>query len=251
MSDTVSRFSNRVANYVKYRPDYPREIIGHLSANFGLRPATIIADIGCGTGISSMMFLENGNRVFGVEPNDAMREAAVEYLAGFPNFVSVKGTAEATGLADESIDILVAAQAFHWFDLEAAKPEFQRVMRPGGHFVLMWNERQLNTSPFLIEYEQFLVKYSSDYTVVRHDRFDSSVLDRYFDNELHSAVFPNQQIFDFDGLKGRMLSASYMPNEESEIYPAMIEELRTLFAKHHENGKIKVLYDTNVYISRR
>lgn len=250
MSDTVERFSNRVANYVKYRPDYPREIVAYLAEKCGLAKDQIIADIGCGTGISTKLFLENGNRVFGVEPNKAMREAAISFLAQFRGFTPIDGTAEATTLPDSSVDFVVAAQAFHWFDLTRTKPEFKRIVRPGGHIVLMWNERQLGTTPFLIEYEDLLIKYSTDYSVVRHDRFDASVLDEYFDNGVNSATFPNLQDLDFDGLKGRMLSASYMPSEEDAVYPQMIDELRSLFAKHNENGKIKVLYDTNVYFSR-
>lgn len=248
-TDSVSRFSNRVANYIKYRPDYPLEIIAHLSVNCGLTRESVVADVGCGTGISTRMFLENGNRVYGVEPNDAMREASVEYLASFPKFTPVNGTAEATGLPDASVDLLVAAQAFHWFDLPKTKPEFKRIVRPGGFVVLMWNERQLATTPFLIEYEAFLLKYAADYSVVRHDRFDASVLDDYFDYGVGTAVFPNYQDLDLDGLKGRMLSASYMPSEDTPVYPEMIDELRALFAKHAERGKIKVFYDTNVYFS--
>src|SRR6266700_3319449 len=104
MSDSVERFSNRVENYLKYRPDYPSEIIPFLAENCGLTPESIIADIGCGTGISSRMFLENGNRVFGVEPNAAMRDAAVGFLVKFPWFIPVDGTSDNTTLADASVD---------------------------------------------------------------------------------------------------------------------------------------------------
>jgi SAM-dependent methyltransferase len=250
MTDTVERFSNRVANYVKYRPDYPREIIGFLEKRCGLTAETLIADIGYGTGISSAMFLENCNRVIGVEPNDAMRAAAVEYLADFPAFTPVKGTAEATTLPESSVDMIVTGQAFHWFDLEKTKTEFKRILRPGGFIVLMWNERQLDTTPFLIGYEELLIKYSTDYAVVRHDRFDEKVLETFFDSGVSKAVFDNVQIQDLEGIKGRMLSSSYMPTEQDEVFPAMVEDLGPLFAKHSENGRIKVFYDTNVYVSQ-
>src|SRR5258708_29430755 len=127
MTDTIERFSNRVANYVKYRPGYPREIVGFLEAKCGLTHESVIADIGCGTGISSRMFLENGSRVIGVEPNAAMRAAAEEYLAGFPNFMPVDGTSDRTTLPDASVDLVVAAQAFHWFEPEKTRPEFGRI----------------------------------------------------------------------------------------------------------------------------
>lgn len=250
MTDTVERFSNRVANYIKYRPGYPREIIGFLEQNCGLTYETVIADIGCGTGISSRLFLENCNRVIGVEPNEAMRTAAVELLAEFPDVTIVDGTSERTTLPDSSVDMIVAAQAFHWFDPEPTRAEFERILRPGGYVVLIWNERQLGTTPFLVEYEEFLLKYATDYAAVRHDRFDAAALDSYFRGRVISATFPNFQVFDLEGLKGRMLSASYMPSEADAVYPEMIEELRNLFAKHSENGRIKVLYDTNVYCSR-
>jgi SAM-dependent methyltransferase len=246
MSDTIERFSNRVENYVKYRPDYPREIVGHLAEHCGLTSASIVADIGSGTGISARMFLENGNRVIGVEPNAAMRCAA-EVLLGAMDFWAVDGTSAATTLADASVDMVTAAQAFHWFDPDLARAEFARIIKPGGYTVLIWNERQLDTTPFLKDYESFLVKYALDYGTVRHENIKAEELQYFFQKEYDSAVFSNIQIFDLEGLKGRMLSSSYMPNESHAIFGPMIDELKGLFAKHAENGKIKVFYDTRVY----
>lgn len=248
--NSIERFSNRVENYIKYRPDYPREIIVYLAANCGLTRESIVADVGCGTGVSCRMFLENGNRVIGVEPNEAMRGAAVKQLAEFPWFIVVDGTSEATTLEDDSVDMVVAAQAFHWFDPDRTRPEFKRILKPGGHIVLIWNERQLDTTPFLIEYEKFLLKYANDYGNVRHENIADAELRGFFQQDYGSATFQNEQIFDFDGIKGRMLSSSYMPSETAAEFPAMNEELQMLFAKHAENGKIKVLYDTKVYFSR-
>ena len=250
MADSVERFSNRVENYVKYRPDYPREILAYLAANCGLTNESVVADVGCGTGISTRLFLENGNRVFGVEPNAAMRAAAEKYLVSFPWFISVDGTSEATTLASNSIDFVVAAQAFHWFDAEKTRPEFHRILKQSGHIVLIWNERQLDATPFLVGYEAFLLKYANDYGNVRHENIKAEELDRFFESEFGEVAFQNEQIFDFEGIKGRMLSASYMPNEADAVFSTMIEELRSLFAKHAENGKIKVLYDTKVYFSQ-
>jgi len=247
MSDTVERFSNRVENYIKYRPDYPREVIGLLRDECGLTPETAIADIGCGTGISSRMFLENGNRVRGVEPNAAMREAAEALLEGFPGFSIVNGTAEHTTLPDGSVDIVLAAQAFHWFDGPAAAAEFRRVLKPGGRIVLMWNERRLDTTPFLIEYEAFLLKFARDYAAVRHDRIDVAALTSLLGAGIRSATFEYVQTFDLEGLRGRMLSSSYMPSESDAVFPQMEDELRAIFANHAENGRIKVFYNTNVF----
>ena len=250
MTDTVERFSNRVENYVKYRPDYPREIIGFLESKCDLTHETVIADIGCGTGISSRLFLENCNRVIGVEPNAAMRGAAVEFLDVFPDFAIVDGTSDNTTLPDASVDMVVAAQAFHWFDPEKTRTEFIRILKPGGYIVLIWNERQLDTTPFLVEYEALLVKYAYDYGTVRHENIKKQELDDFFQKEYGSATFQNVQIFDFEGLKGRMLSSSYMPNETDAVFATMIEDLRSLFAKHAENGRIKVFYDTRIYFSQ-
>jgi len=249
MSNSIERFSNRVENYVKYRPHYPREIISFLGKECGLSPATIIADIGCGTGISSRLFLENGNCVYGVEPNAAMREAAVNYLSAYPQFIPIDGTAEACTLPAGSVDMVVAAQAFHWFDPAKTHKEFQRILRPGGHIVLIWNERSLDADAFHREYENLLVKYASDYGNVRHDNITKFELDSFFPKGYKEALFENSQEFDFEGLKGRMLSASYMPSEDDERFESVANELRTLFAKHAESGKIKVFYSTKVYFS--
>jgi SAM-dependent methyltransferase len=249
MSDTVERFSNRVANYVKYRPDYPHEVIEHLAAKCGLTCESIVADVGCGPGQSSRMFLENGNRVIGVEPNAAMRDAARELLVDLTNFTVVDGTSENTTLPDTSIDFVVAAQAFHWFEPEATRREFNRILTPNGHIVLIWNERQLDTTPFLIDYEQLLLKYATDYTKVRHENVDALKLKDFFEGQYGSAVFENIHAHDFEGLKGRMFSASYMPSDTDDIAAQLTDELRELFAKHSQNGKIEFIYDTRVYYS--
>ncbi len=250
MKTSVERFSNRVANYVKYRPGYPHEIISYLEAKCGLTNESIIADIGCGTGISSHLFLENGNTVKGIEPNAAMRAAALEFLTDFPDFSIANGTSERTSLPNRSVDLVVAAQAFHWFDVAKTPDEFHRILKPNGHIVLIWNERQLNATPFLIEYEAFLLKYANDYQKARHENINTEQLAGFFQAQFDSVTFQNFQIFDFDGLRGRMFSSSYMPDENDAISDEMIKELQNLFAKHAENGKIKVLYDTNLYTCR-
>jgi len=249
MSDPVGRFTNRVENYIKYRPDYPREVIEHLTTNCALTSDAVIADVGCGPGQSSRMFLENGNRVIGVEPNAAMRDAAKEILGEFENFTVVDGTSENTSLPDVSVDFVVAAQAFHWFDAEKTRREFKRILKPSGHVVLMWNERQLDTTPFLVEYEQLLLKYATDYTKVRHENVDALKLGDFFQGEYGSAFFENIKLHDFEGIKGRMFSSSYMPGETDDAAGQLTDELYELFAKHARNGKIEIIYDTRVYYS--
>lgn len=248
--NTVERFSDRVANYVKYRPDYPREIVGYLKDAGVMNDDSLIADIGSGPGISCRMFLENGNRVFGVEPNDAMRNAAGDHLREFPNFTSINGTSEATTLDDSSIDLVVAAQAFHWFDADKARTEFRRILKPNGQVVLIWNERRLDADEFHREYEALLLTYANDYGSVRHENIAATELRAFFQKDFAARSFANQQVFDLDGLKGRMLSSSYMPNVDSPKYGEMTDELSALFAKHERNGRISVLYETNVYHSQ-
>jgi SAM-dependent methyltransferase len=250
MTDPTTRFTNRVENYVKYRPGYPKEILELFRGEMGLTPASVVADVGSGTGISARIFLENGNMVYGVEPNEAMRAAAEEFLADYPNFRSIDGRSDATGLASGSVDFVIAAQAFHWFDLEPTREEFRRVLRPGGFIALIWNERRLDSNAFLTEYEQFLLKHASDYRNVRHENTGEKELREFFRGDFSSRAFENSQVFDFEGLKGRVVSSSYMPAEGCETYPPMIAELRDLFAKHQERGKIEILYDTNIHYYR-
>lgn len=247
MSDTVRRFSNRVANYVKYRPGYPPEMLELFKDAMGLTRDSVVADVGSGTGLSARPFLQNGNTVYGVEPNAAMREAAEEYLKDFPSFVSHEGSAEHTNLADDSLDFVIAAQAFHWFNAETTRTEFKRILRPGGYAALIWNERQLDTTEFLREYEKLLLQYANDYEKVRHENIDSRKLESFFESGYKHATFSNEQVFDFDGLRGRVLSSSYMPAEDDPKFPALEKELRALFTKHSEQDRIKVFYDTNIY----
>ncbi|MDQ3181170.1 MAG: class I SAM-dependent methyltransferase, partial [Acidobacteriota bacterium] len=242
VKNTVERFSNRVENYVKYRPAYPPEILGLFRVEMNLQKSSVLADIGSGTGISAKLFLENGNTVFGIEPNKAMREAAENFLQDFPNFRSVNGTAENTNLPDKSVDFAVAAQAFHWFDKTKTRDEFRRVLKNSGFVALIWNERQLDTTAFLRDYEQLLVEFGADYQKVRHDNITKESLQEFFQTEFHRAIFQNSQSFNFDGLKGRILSSSYMPTAENPSFNEMLIKLKPLFTQHAENDRIELLY---------
>ena len=245
--ETVERFSNRVENYVKYRPTYPPEILQLFKDNLNLQTDSVVADIGAGTGISTKIFLENGNPVFAVEPNAAMREAAAEFLKNFPKLTIVNGTSEATTLENDSVDFVVAAQAFHWFKPSEARTEFARILKDKGYVALIWNERQLDTTEFLKDYENLLIEYGTDYEQIRHDNITKETLRNFFQTDFKEAIFQNKQTVDFDGLKGRMLSASYVPSPENPRFPAMLKNLETLFAEHAENGRIDILYDTKIF----
>lgn len=246
----VERFSNRVEDYVKYRPSYPKEVLQLIRDGMNLRTNSVIADIGAGTGISAKLFLENGNAVFAVEPNEAMRAASKKFLREFPNFQSVEGTAENTNLENDSIDFVVAAQAFHWFDRESTHREFKRILKDKGFVVLMWNERQLDSTAFLRGYEQLLIEFGTDYETVRHENITKETLQDFFQTDFACQIFPNIQAVDFEGLKGRMLSSSYIPTAENPRFSEMLEKLETLFAEHRENGRIEILYDTKVFYAQ-
>jgi len=261
MSNSTSRFSDRVEDYVKYRPHYPEAILSYLQERYTFGPGWVVADIGSGTGISTELFLRFGNKVFAVEPNREMRSKAEELLARYPGFISVEGTAEATGLGDESVDLIVAGQAFHWFDPVKTRTEFVRIgrpgaaaragagevpVRPGAVVALIWNER-LILSDFEREYEGLILQYSGDYKTINHKNItDERIGDFFHPQSYELRSFENEQVFDFDGLKGRLLSSSYIP-KEGVRYSEMIAALKALFDRHAANGRVRVGYETKVY----
>ena len=248
MSNPTERFSSRVEHYIKYRPHYPPETVELFRAECGLRPASVIADVGSGTGILSEMFLRIGNKVYGVEPNREMRQAGERLLAGYKNFVSVEGAAEATTLEDRSVDFVTAAQAFHWFDRARARREFLRILKPGGWTVFLWNDRRTSSTPFLEAYEKLLLEYGTDYTVVNHTQVDASVIASFFaPGDFRSEVLENRQVMDFDGVRGRLLSSSYVPEEGHPGFLPMLRQLEEIFRAHEREGQVAFEYDTRIY----
>ncbi len=247
MPNPTERFSNRVANYVKYRPSYPKEVLQLFRDEMNLRSSSMIADIGSGTGISAKLFLENGNQVYGVEPNQAMREASKVFLRDFPKFQPINGTAENTTLNKNSMDLIIAAQAFHWFDKAKTPLEFHRILRKKGFVSLIWNERQLDSNDFLREYERFLLEFGTDYQIVRHENMTNQMIGEFFPTKFGKKGFLHSQPLDFEGLSGRMRSSSYMPLEDHPRFEAMIKELNCLFTKHQKNDIIEIIYETKVF----
>jgi SAM-dependent methyltransferase len=250
-TDHTGRFSTRVADYVKYRPGYPTAVLRLLEEECGLDSASVVADVGSGTGILSELFLRNGNRVYGVEPNREMREAGERLLASYTNFKSVDGRAEATTLDDKSVDFVTAGQAFHWFDPPHARREFMRILRPGGWVVLVWNDRRTAGTPFLEEYERLLLEYGTDYREVSVKYAEESMLAAlYGPSEMRTATFDNEQVFDFDGLRGRLTSASYTPEPGHPNFEPLMRELEALFRRHERDGRVVIAYDTKVFYGR-
>ena len=247
VTDPTQRFSSRVDNYVRYRPGYPPEVLDLLKQDCGLTPDTVVADIASGTGLWTRHLLENGNRVFGVEPNPEMRKAGAEYLQRYPRFVSMAGTAEETTLPDHSVGLVTAAQAAHWFDRPRTRAEFVRILKPGGWVVLLWNERLTDSTPFLRAYERLLLEFGTDYKEVRHERTTAEIKDFFAPAAHQERVFKFEQRFDYSGIEGRLLSSSYTPQPDSQKYDPMLREMRRIFDQHQVNGEIVVEYDTRVF----
>jgi SAM-dependent methyltransferase len=248
MSKTpTARFSDRVENYVRYRPGYPSEVLDLLRAECGLRPSHIVADIASGTGMFTRLLLENGNSVFAVEPNLEMREAGTRQLEAYNRLVSVAGTAEETTLRAGSVDFVTAAQAAHWFDLARARAEFVRILKPDGWCGLIWNERQTESTAFLRDYEQLLLTYGTDYQEVRHERTTAIIHEFFAPAVCVERVFEMRQRFDYEGVAGRLLSSSYAPLEGHSSYAPMMSELQRIFRTHARDGKIEFEYLTQVF----
>ena len=247
-TDGKQRFSNRVADYVRYRPGYPSAVRDLLRAECGLRSGHVIADIGSGTGFLSEIFLKNGNRVFGVEPNQEMRKAGEEYLAEYDNFTSINGSAEATTLENACVDFVVCGQAFHWFDPVATRREFFRILKLDGWVVVVWNERLTDTTPFLRDYEALIQKFNTDYAKVNENYPREEQMKNFFGaNEYRAYEVPNFQEFDFDGVAGRLRSSSYMPAPGHANFEPMMAELRKMFEAHNEAGRVRLEYRTRIY----
>ncbi len=247
----TQRFTSRVADYIRFRPDYPAALLAWLQAECGVTPNWRVADIGAGTGISSRMFLHAGHAVTAVEPNAAMREAALAWLGADPKFAATDGTAEATGLAEDSVDLISAAQAFHWFDQRAILPEWRRILRRGGLAAVYWNSRRLTGTPFLEGYEALLQAFGTDYGSVSERYGDDAHMRRWFGAGFRAmARFPHAQRLDLDALRGRLLSSSYAPQAGHPRHQAMLDALGRLFEATAVDGRVDFAYDTRVFVGR-
>lgn len=246
--DSTGRFTDRVADYVRYRPDYPRALADWLRHALHVSSAWTVADVGAGTGISSKMLLDAGCHVVAVEPNAAMREAALAWLGRNARFHAVDGAADATGLADHSVDMVAAAQAFHWFDPAAAHCEFARILRPAGVAAVWWNSRRTAGTPFRDGYEALLREYGTDYAGVAVRYPGDAAMRAWFGTGFRAAArFDHRQPVDFAGLRGRLLSSSYAPRAGHPRYGPMLAALRALFDRCAVDGRVTIEYDTRVF----
>ena len=247
MKDATKRFSDRVDNYIKYRPGYPTELLQALLEKSGLGKEAVIADIGSGTGILTRLLLELNPTVIGVEPNANMREAAESLLSDYPGFTSIDAPAEQTGLDDDSVDLITAAQAFHWFNNAETKSEFRRILKPDGKLALIWNRRDVN-QPFQQAYDAILKIYAPEYGVVNHMNLTEADLAGFFSpGQMEVSRYDYSQQLTFADLLGRLKSSSYCPPESSPQYPSLVAELAAPFEQFALNGKIDFQYQTELY----
>jgi SAM-dependent methyltransferase len=246
----TERFSERAEHYRRYRPGYPAAAIDLLATHCGLAAGAVVADVGSGTGILSEQLLERGAEVIGIEPNDAMRTAAEQRLGAQARFRSVAAAAEATTLPAKSVDLWLAAQAFHWFDAARTRAEALRVLRAGRFAALLWNERPPEPGPFLEEYESLLRRHAVEYTTIAARRADEASMRAFLGESMQCARFPNQQRLDYAGLEGRLLSSSYAPPAGDPQHAPMMLGLRTLFYRYQQDGEIIFPYETRVYYAQ-
>lgn len=250
MLQSTKRFTEAVDNYLKYRPGYPAELLKILIYQCDLNINTIIADIGCGTGALAKLFLARGNTVYGVEPNEAMRKAAIKVLKSYPKFISISGTAENTTLPSHSIDIVTAGTAFHWFQPEMTKREFIRILRSPGWVFLVWNVRDMQSS-LMQAYEQLLWEFCPDYVNSEAIQFNHVVGKSFFEPfAMHTFSIPQTQVFDWKGFKGRLLSCSYSLRQGDTNYEQMIHQLKNIFNHYQQNGVVYFPYNVKAYLGQ-
>lgn len=250
MTEHVGRFGDRASDYARFRPGYPEALLDVLEEEGGLRPGHVVADVGSGTGFLSRLLLDHGNRVVAVEPDPGMRRVAEAALSGRPGFRSVAGAAEETTLAAASVDQVIAGQAFHWFDREAAREEFRRILRPPRRVALVWYTRDAEGTPFMEALEALLLEHGTDYRRVRHDRRAGDELRALFAGDYRTRVLSHAQVLDREGLRGRLRSMSYLPAPGGEGHDAVMDAADALFRAHEEEGTVRIDYDLEVHLGR-
>jgi SAM-dependent methyltransferase len=249
--DPLRRFSARARAYAAARPTYPPALAALLRDELGLAPRAPIADVGSGTGKLTALLLDAGYRAFGVEPNAEMRAYAEGALADNPSFVSVGGTAQATTLPPASVDAVTAAQAFHWFDPEKARAEWERIVRPGGWAILVWNLRRERATPFMAAYDDLILRFATDMRLAKAERADEeAMLVLYRGRNWEHRMFGHVHPMDLEALRGRVTSSSFMPNDGEARFGEMLGAIDEIFATHARHGRVEFEYDTPVFFGR-
>lgn len=256
--DSKERFSDRVDNYVKFRPTYPAEAVDCVieKSRAAEKEGFTVADLGSGTGKFSRLLAERNIYVIAVEPNKNMREAAERELSGYENYKSVAASAEETGIEAHSIDLITAAQAFHWFDREKCKAEFKRILKHDGQVALIWNRRDISM-PFMAEYTDITYRYAIEPPNEIYDHeMNAKAYGEFFNGGYEEYYFKSSQKFDFEGVWGRAQSSSYSPPEGHANRIPLENALKSLFDRYKEkekengNGFMDFSYMTEVIIGR-
>lgn len=248
MLETSQRFSDRVSDYVRYRPGYPVNAIGVLERELALAPGRVVADVGAGTGMLTQPLAATGADVIALDPNEQMLAAAREHLAEHDNVRIEVASAEGTGLPDHSVDAITCGQAFHWFDPVRARAEFRRVLVPGGRVALVWNRKHIEASQLLADLEVVLHEHAPEFAIVRHEKIEDAEISTFYGRAPSSWTFSHEQRFDWDGFRGRLLSSSYTPAPGSNGHDAFVAALHVLFDRHQLDGEIVWPYVTHVYV---
>lgn len=247
----ADRFSNRADAYTRGRPSYPPAIVERLERAGALRAGSTIVDLGVGTGLSAEPFLQRGHAVIGVEPNGDMRTAGDRYLSEFASYRSVAGAAEQTSLPAAVADLVIAGQAFHWFDASRVAIEARRLLKPNGWAALIWNDRQSSGSAFLAGYEALLRTHGIDYTKVLHRHVDQAAIARFFaPAQAEVETFDNPRALDRDDLVALAGSASYLPAAGDPRHHALMHALNLLFESHAQGGTVQMMYRTRMHHAR-
>jgi len=259
----TERFSSRAESYRQHRPRYPSAIVDLLARECGLSLSTLIADIAAGTGLLAEIFLEHGNSVIAVEPNAPMRAACASLTARYPQLCCMDGTAERTGLPAHSVDMVTVGQAMHWFDLARTRAEFVRILRsegpdrpggpdyPSGWCVVVYNHRHMDGDDSHVGYERILREFGTDYQMVQGKHLHEEKLADFFaPAQMRQTILPNVQRLRLEGLRGRILSSSYMPQPGHPRYAAMLREIETLFVRCQQDGYVRMKYDCAVSYGR-
>jgi len=247
VTDTIHRFDERAADYNRFRPSYPVEMISFFTSELGLNPGDVLVDVGAGTGKLTHLLLENGNQVYAVEPNDQMRAIADALLFHYEGYRSIPGTAESTNIPDNTADFVFTAQAFHWFDVERIREEFRRILKGKSLVVLIWNVRNTHDSVFLKEYDIILRTFSSEYAARERNKIEHNKIERVYGPQgYETAYFPHSQTLSEEGLIGRVVSNTYTPSPGDGNFKELLAAVRALYDEFQENGKVQIDYTTNV-----
>lgn len=251
MSRGIELFTSLAEDYARYRPGYPAEMLDELTRVCGLTPDWAVADIGSGTGNLARLFLEPGHQVTGVEPNCEMREFAEHLLAEYKAFRSLDGTAESIPIEANSVDLVAVGQALHWFDVDKARAEFRRILRPGGWVAVLWNDRRSDESAFAQEYGALCRKWTDAQPALDQAPSIDTGVDRLFGSAVpHEAGFPHTMYFDLEGFLGRVRSSGFLPQPGTPGHAELTAQLTDLFARHQREGAVELLYTAQLYVGR-